>query len=50
MSTNDQRGTTAPGVVGNAVPGTTITLPSELARVEPTKVDETTQQGTPLLP
>jgi hypothetical protein len=46
MSTNDQRGATAPGTVGGAVPGTTIPLPSDLTRVEPTKVDEATQQGT----
>ena len=42
MTTNNQRDT-ASAVVGGAVPGTT--LPSELIRVEPTKVDEATQQG-----
>jgi hypothetical protein len=41
MSTNDQRDTTAP-----AVPEKTVTFPSEHPYVEPTKVDEATQQGT----
>lgn len=46
MSTNDQRDTTAPAAVGGAVPGTTVTFPSEQPYVQPTKVDEATQQGT----
>jgi len=41
MSTNDQRDTTAP-----AFPGTTVTFPSEQPYVEPTKVDEATQQAS----
>ena len=46
MSMNDQRGKTAqPVMPGGAVPGTAVTLPTELAHVEPTKIDEETQQG-----
>lgn len=46
MSMNDQRGKTAqPVMPGGAVPGTAVTLPTELTHVEPTKIDEETQQG-----
>lgn len=46
MSTNNQRDTAAPVIITGAVPGTTVPLPSELAHVEPTRVDEATQQGS----
>jgi len=45
---NNQRDLAAPPVVvsGAGVPGTSIPLPTELTHVEPTKVDEATQQGS----
>ncbi|KAF9646696.1 hypothetical protein BDM02DRAFT_2978659 [Thelephora ganbajun] len=47
MSMDNQRSTAdRPVMVGDAVPGTTVTLPSELTHVQPTKVDEATQQGS----
>ena len=43
---DNQRGTTAQPVTAvGAVPGTTAALPTELTHVEPTKIDEKTQQG-----
>ena len=47
MSTNDQRGRTAQPVnVGGAVPRTAVAGPTELTHIEPTRIDEETQQGT----
>ena len=43
---NSQVDSTSAAAVSGAVPGTTVTLPSELTKIEPTKVDEATQQGT----
>lgn len=45
-SINNQRDTTAPAVAGGGVPGTTVTLPSNLVQAEPTTVNEATQQGS----
>ena len=47
MSMDEQRGRTAQPVnLGGAVPGTAVALPTELTHVEPTRIDEETQQGT----
>lgn len=47
MSMDNQRSTvTQPVVVGDAVPETATTDPTELVHTEPTKIDDQTQQGT----
>jgi len=48
MSMDDQRETipTQPATVGGTVPGTTVALPTEVTHIEPTKIDEQTQQGS----
>lgn len=46
MSVDNQRGGTAQPInAGGAVPGTTAALPTELTHIEPTEINEETQQG-----
>jgi len=47
MSVENGRGKTTQHVnVGGAVPGTAVALPTELTHIEPTRIDEATQQGS----